>query len=152
MACTFQVLLYNEWNQTTTDGTTQWERTQAAGFNLWDSDVGIAYDIEQYWDSTTGEYQCIVNKEYENNCCPECPLLSETEDIVAEYADDNEAFLRQFQVTWTRLVTVGYDDGELFSISETTNSTEDNTSDDENLHRRQLMAAVFVMFANWIVS
>lgn len=124
----------------------------ADGFYLWDSDIGIVFDIEDYWNATKGEYQCIVNKASDSDADePECPLLSDTEDIVSGYAADKEAFLRQFQVTWTRLVTIGYEDGDL-TLDTTSTTDTPTTTEESGVNVASMMAAWFVIVVNYIVS
>jgi len=151
----FDALLNQEWIQNIIEPTKEshWIRKQN-GYNMLNSDIQIAYDIDSYFNGTIGEYQCIVNKATNTISNDEtCPERTTTKSIIESYANDNQLFLDNFKKTWIRLVTMGYDDDALIVIDDSvTTETPDTTAADVAYRPGTLynsMISIIIVFSTY---
>eukprot|EP01084_Bolivina_argentea_P181044 312725_1 len=112
----YNSLLNYEWKLS--DDELHWIKSDG-GYNMLNEDIFIGYDVSDYYNDITGIYtnQCVVNKASSSSLSYDtCPIRTNTKSLLKEYENNNELFLKNFQKVWIKLITIGYDDDDLYRI------------------------------------
>lgn len=100
---------------------------------MFNSDISLYWDIDQYYNISNGQVNCIPNGGSGTFTHEECSIITNSiyKQLIEEYSNNNTLFLKQFKKVWTKLITIGYENDylELIVNTQTPSPVIDNTDD-----------------------
>ena len=95
------------------NGDSYWRENGGTGSML-NNDITIGWDIDDLFNSTTNEYECIVNKaSVSSSSKPACSRRTSSKDVIDSYVSSDQVLLNVFKTSWIKLITIGYDETDL---------------------------------------
>ena len=110
----YEKLVDSEW--ISIDGTTDsyWGDRSSPPNIMLNSDITLAWIIDNKYNETTNEYDCTVNpRSTGSSSKPACERRTYSEDEIDTYIFSNQVLLDDLKKVWMKLVTTGYDTSDL---------------------------------------